>query len=121
MKLTRSNFELFAAKNYDNPHCESDEEFKEDLLHFKYLKRLVSQYIAHGKLSERLILNHIVIIHNMFGVPTGTEMIMHKMKGCESIIQPFLEVLNALPINTINNIAQNDPIVVESIRKMLAK
>ncbi len=125
MQLTRSNFETYAAKYYDNPHCESDEEFKEDLLHFKYLRRLISQYVSGGKLNERLLLNHIIIIHNLFGIVPGSTMIVFKSRGNEEIIKPFLNMLNALPEvvsidgETINtDTIVDDPIVVEALRKI---
>jgi hypothetical protein len=126
MRLNKSNFELFAAKNYDNPHCESDEEFKEDLLHFKYLKRLVSQYVTGGKLNDRLIMNHLIIINNLFSVSAGTEMVLFKMRGHEDVMKPFLLALNTMPQRLVVNgdeVSSDeipmDPVVVDTLRKSL--
>lgn len=97
MKLTKENFLLYASQHYDNPNCESDAEFLEDLKHFKYLKRLVNKYVETGILKERLILNHVIVIYNIFGQEAGTKMIFLKMKGLEEYIKPFLVFLDRMP------------------------
>ena len=58
---------LFATKHYDNPHCENMDEFYEDLNRIKYIKRLLRKYKKTGILRERLILNHLIILQNVFG------------------------------------------------------
>ena len=67
-ELTNKNFKLFAAQQYSNPECTDVEEFKNDLSRFKYLKRLLTRYEEHGELQERLILNHIIVLYNVFGI-----------------------------------------------------
>lgn len=95
--LRDENFVRFAMKHYDNRNCESVEEFQEDLKHFKYLKRLVNRYADTGELKERLILNHITIIYNLFGSEAATKMLFLKMRGLETYIKPFLILLNQMP------------------------
>lgn len=96
-KLDESNFLLYAAKHYDNPQCFDTIEFYEDLSRFKYLKRLFNKYIETGEIKERLILNHIVIIYNVFGVTAGNRMLFLKLKGYEKHLKPFLIFLNNCP------------------------
>ena len=57
---------MFAVKNYDNPHCEGEKEFHDDMKRFKYIKRLLRKYDDSGILKERLILNHIIVLKNVF-------------------------------------------------------
>ena len=66
--LTEENFILFAMKNYDNPSCDSVEEFNSDLNRIKYLKRLLRKCETGEEIKERLILNHLIIFFNVFGV-----------------------------------------------------
>ena len=96
-QLDETNFLLYAAKYYDNPSCFDTVEFYEDLNRFKYLKRLFSRYDESGDLKERLILNHIIILYNLFGVPAATKMLFFKLKGYHSYLIPFLSLLNFLP------------------------
>ena len=68
MKLTKDNLLVYAAQNYYNPKCIDTEDFLEDLKRFKYIKRLLNRYRDSGVLSERLILNHLIIIFNVFDI-----------------------------------------------------
>lgn len=65
--LTEENFLLYAIKAYDNPHCSGVSEFMDDLQRIKYVKRLLNRYREKGDLKERLIVNHLVVLHNLFG------------------------------------------------------
>jgi hypothetical protein len=96
-KLDESNFLLYAAKHYDNPQCFDTIEFYEDLKRFKYIKRLFNRYDEDGDLKERLVLNHIVVLFNLFGVKASTRMLFLKCRGQERILVPFLIALNNLP------------------------
>ena len=80
-KLDESNFLLYAAKHYDNPQCFDTIEFYEDLKRFKYIKRLFNRYIEDGDLKERLVLNHIVILFNLFGVKAAIRMLFLNRLG----------------------------------------
>ena len=66
-RLSEENFIMYAMKMYDNPQCRTLDEFYEDLDRIKYVKRLLYKYINRGVLRERLILNHIIILSNLFG------------------------------------------------------
>lgn len=96
MILTESNFLVYAAKHYDNPHCSSTEEFEDDLKRFQYLKRLFNRYENSGELKERLILNHIIILYNCFGL-AATNMLFLKLNEHHSYLKPFLLKLNYMP------------------------
>jgi hypothetical protein len=96
-KLDETNFLLYAAKHYDNPQCFDTIEFYEDLKRFKYIKRLFNRYADEGDLKERLVLNHIVILFNLFGAEAAIKMLFFKCRGQESFLAPFLIALNNLP------------------------
>ena len=97
MILTEDNLELFAAKCYINNNCIDIEEFKEDFNRLKYIKRLVKRYEVYGELRERLILNHLVIMYNVFEGKDCTRMIFYKLRQSLPIIVPFLLLLRRLP------------------------
>ena len=64
MWITSDNVIMFAIANYDNPQCESEKEFYDDMKRFKYIKRLLRKYHETNILKERLLLNHIIILRN---------------------------------------------------------
>lgn len=96
-KLTDENFLIYCAKHYDNPQCHSTEEFLEDLKRIKYIKKLLTRYIENGELKERLILNHLTILYNVFGADHTCKILYLKMKNQFHYIKPFLILLNILP------------------------
>ena len=96
-KLDEFNFLLYAAKHYDNPQCYDTVEFYDDLKRFKYIKRLLNRYVDEGDLKERLILNHIIVLNNVFGPNATVKMLFLKCKGMEAYLKPFLVFLNLLP------------------------
>lgn len=79
-ELNDENSTLFAIRHYDNPQCLSTEEFYEDIRRFRYLKRLLKRYHKNGELRERLILNHIIILSNLFGVSNTIRMLKFKIE-----------------------------------------
>lgn len=95
-KLDDTNFLLYAAKHYDNPQCFDTLEFYEDLSRFKYLKRLFNRYEDTGDLKERLILNHLIILYNLFGSAT-TRMLFFKLQGYHHFLKPFVVMLGFMP------------------------
>jgi len=116
--LNRRNFELFAAQNYNNPECLDIEEFKEDLSRFKYLKRLLRRYELTEDLQIRLILNHIIVLYNVFGIEAANRMIWYKIEPEHwTYIKPFLVFLNYLPIDEKVEIPL-DPLIVDTLRKL---
>ena len=117
-ELTNRNFKLFAMQHYDNPECTDVEEFKEDLNRFRYLKRLLSRYESDADLQERLILNHIIVIYNVFGIEAANRMIWFKLqKEHWTYIKPFLVFLNFLPVDEKVHIPL-DPFIVDKLRKL---
>ena len=96
-KLDEANFFLYAAKHYENAYCYDTLEFYDDLNRFKYLKRLFSRYEETGELKERLILNHIIVLYNIFGVEPTTRMLFLKLRGSYHMLKPFLVFLNYMP------------------------
>ena len=67
-EITKDNWLLFAQQNYDNPTLETQEEFDDDIKRFKYLKRLFRKYTITGDIKIRLVLNHLIVLQNVFGV-----------------------------------------------------
>jgi hypothetical protein len=96
MLLTESTFLLFAAKHYDNPHCSDITEFEDDLKRFQYLRKLFVRYKQDGDLKERLILNHLIVIYNVFG-PDATNMLFMRLNEYHECLKPFVEYLNFMP------------------------
>ncbi len=96
-ELNEQNFLLFAIKNYENPQAVTKEDFEKDLNHFKYIKRLLKRYKKSGELKTHLILNHFIILYNIFGEAT-TPMLFFKIeKELWSCIKSFIIFLNRLP------------------------
>jgi hypothetical protein len=123
-KLDGNNFLLFAAKHYDNPQCHDMTEFYDDLKRFKYLKRLFVKYQESGELRERLILNHLIILYNVFG-EAATRMLFLKLEGHYSYLKPFIVMLGYMPEKILieNKIYYSSDIsmdnnIVEVLRKI---
>lgn len=96
-KLNENNFLVYAMHHYDNPQCHSLEEFEEDLKKILYLKKLLSRYKNNGELRERLILNHIIVLYNIFG-ESATRMLFYKVeKSCWDVLVTFLVYLERMP------------------------
>ena len=96
--LNESNFLLYAAAHYENVHCYDTEEFYEDLNRFKYLKRLFSRHYMRDDLKERLILNHLITLYNVFEFRANTRMLFFKTEEKHwPILKTFLIFLNYLP------------------------
>ena len=82
-KITAKNFQAYAMKHYDDPQCEDLEDFHEDLRRFRYLKRLLHRYHTNGELRERLMLNHLICLFNVFGFEACMRMLNFKIKEKE--------------------------------------
>jgi len=95
--LTAANFPLFAIKNYENPQAVTKEDFDKDLQHFKYIKRLLKRYKNTGELKTHLLLNHFIILYNIFGEAT-TPMLFFKIEEeLWSVMKTFVVFLDKLP------------------------
>jgi hypothetical protein len=96
-ELTSENFLLFAIKNYENPQAVTKEDFEKDLNHFKYIKRLLKRYRNTGELKAHLLLNHFIILYNIFGEGT-TAMLFYKIEEeMWEIMKTFVVFLDRLP------------------------
>jgi hypothetical protein len=95
--LCDDNFLIYAMKSYDKPNCIMS-EFEEDLKRIKYVKRLIKRYRLSGDLKERLILNHLIILANVFGVEASVRMIFYRFDREDfDILKTFLMFLNYMP------------------------
>ena len=114
--LKESTFTLFASKYYDNPHCSDVTEFEEDLKRFQYLRKLFGRYRQCDELKERLILNHLIIIYNVFG-PEATNMLFMKLEEYHEYLKPFVEYLNFMPhvVEYDDRIINKDSIVSDEL------
>ena len=116
--LNDENFLLFASKHYDNPQGITYEDFLEDLKRFKYIKRLCNRYIENNTLSERLLLNHLVIVFNVFGIEPAKRILELKLDEEHwPIIKPFLVYLKYIRNEEYTNISMNK-FVIEALRKI---
>lgn len=116
--LNEDVFTLFAARHYYNPSCIDAEEFHEDLKRFKYVKRLLNRYLDNGKLSERLIMNHFIVIFNVFGIDAGLKMLEYRLDDKHwSVVKPFLIFLSIIPNDKYTNIPM-DKTVIEALRNI---
>lgn len=93
MQLNDNNFSLFAAKYYDNPNCTDILEFHDDLNRIKYIKRLLKGYAETGELKERLVLNHLITLYNVFEPQACTKMLVFKLPEHVSVLKSFLSYL----------------------------
>lgn len=126
-ELTEDNFTMYAIKNYDNPYCNGMDEFLDDLKRIKYIKRLLRKHNVGKELKERLILNHIIVLGNLFGIEATTKMLFFKIeKKFWSQIKSFLVFLNYMPIKIIvspgveilEKDIEIDEIVLDNLKKI---
>lgn len=121
--LTDQNYALYAAKSYDNPSCIDVLEFQEDLNRVKYIKRLFKRYEQTGNLKERLIINHLVVIYNVFETEAATRMLTLKLGEYLHYLKPFLVFLGYWPktidgIDGINIDCNGVPFDTEIVEKL---
>jgi len=96
-ELNEDNFLLFAIKNYENPQAVSKEDFDKDLNHFKYIKRLLKRYKNTGELKVPLLINHFIVLYNIFG-EAATPMLFFKIeKELWCTVKTFMLFLNKIP------------------------
>ena len=95
--LNEDNFLLFAIKYYENPQAVTKKDFDRDLNHFKYIKRLLKRYKNTGELKTHLLLDHFIILYNIFGEAT-TPMLFFKIEqDLWPVMKAFIIFLNKLP------------------------
>lgn len=96
---------MYAIRYYENPSCVSIEDFHEDCQRFKWVSRLLNRYYTKGELKERLILNHIIVLYNVFEPIAATRMMFFKIKKeHHSALKTFLLFLSKIPDNKYNDI-----------------
>ena len=96
-ELTEDNFLLFAIKNYENPQAVTKDDFDKDLNHFKYIKRLLKRYKNTGELKIHLILNHLIIMFNVFNESTVALLFYNLEEELWPIVKSFLVFLKRIP------------------------
>ena len=100
-ELNEENFLLFAIKNYENPQAVTKEDFEKDLNHFRYIKRLLKRYKNSGELKTHLLINHFIILYNIFG-DAATPMFFYKIEPKYwSSLKSFFLYLNRIPESPI--------------------
>ena len=96
-ELNDGNFLLFAIRNYENPQAVTKEDFDKDLNHFKYIKRLLKRYKNTGQLKTHLLINHFIVLYNIFGDAT-TPMLFYKIEDdLWDVMKTFIIFLNRMP------------------------
>lgn len=116
--LNEEVFTLFAARHYYNPTCINAEEFHEDMKRFKYVKRLMNRYLNGSELPERLILNHLIVIFNVFSIPAGLKMLEYKLEDRHwPVVKPFLIFLKIIENDKYTGIPM-DETVIKVLRKI---
>ena len=109
---------MFAIKHYDNPQCEGEREFHDDMKRFKYVKRLFKKYTLGGQLKERLLLNHIIILRNLFGTEACVTLLLFRtQKEYLSVLKSSLIFLNMIREDELTDI-ESDSYVLEALRKL---
>ena len=110
--LTPENITMFAMKHYDNTSCVDEQEFLDDMKRFKYLKRLFRKYDTSKDLKIRLIINHIIVLANMFGVEAATTLLFFKIEREHwSILKAFLVFLHYMSENDLVDITINHEVM----------
>ena len=99
---------MFAIKHYDNPQCEGEKEFYDDMKRFKYIKRLLRKYKDTNVLKERLLLNHIIVLHNLFGPEACVTLLLFKIqREYWGTLKSFLLFLNIIRGDELKNVEEN--------------
>lgn len=110
-ELNDKNYLLFAIKNYDNPQSITEDDFYDDLKRFKYVKRLFKRYQTTGVLKVNLILNHLIILFNVFGEGTVPLLFFKLESGLWPSVKTFLVFLGRFPEypkSSLNDIPMDD-------------
>lgn len=120
--LNKNNFIIFAMKNYSNPLCTGIDEFQEDILRIKYIKRLLYRFKKTGSIKTRLILNHVIVMQNMFGAEATVRILFYKVPAeLHECLKSFFEYLDYIPPNGIPDLdiqsIKTDQIVLNHLKR----
>lgn len=123
--LNDDNFLMYAMKMYTSPHYVMS-EFESDLKRTKYLKRLFRRYKITKSLKDRLILNHLILLYNVFGAEPATRILFFKIDECDyDVLKTFLIYLNYMPdvVKGINgkDIVSSDILIDMNVADILRK
>ena len=117
-KITSENVVMYAIKHYDNPQCEGEKEFQDDLKRFKYIKRLLRKYYETDTLKERLLLNHIIVLKNVFGPEASTTLLLYKIqREYWPALKSFLIFLNSITPEELPQV-DSDNRVLKTLEKL---
>ena len=117
-KITAENVMMFAIKHYDNPQCEGEKEFHDDMKRFKYIKRLLRKYKDSSILKERLLLNHIIILNNLFGPEACVTLLLFKIqREYWETLKSFLLYLNMIRDDELQEVESSQE-VLDVLRKI---
>ena len=117
-KLTNDNIVMFAIKHYNNPQCEGEKEFHDDMKRFKYIKRLLRKHKDTNILKERLLLNHIIILNNLFGPEACVTLLLFKINREHwETLKSFLLFLNIIREDELGDVKENQE-VLDILRKL---
>ena len=117
-EITKDNWLFFAQQNYDNPTVETEIEFYDDIKRFKYLKRLFRKYEITGDIKIRLVLNHVIVLQNVFGAEAAITLLLFKIdKKYWKILKPVLDYLSYLYPHELNDVVYDSNIFNE-LRKL---
>jgi len=104
-EITKDNWLLFAQHHYDNPTLQKEQEFYDDIKRFKYLKRLFRKYKATKNIKIRLVLNHVIVLANVFGVEAACILLLYKVEKIYwSYLKSVLVYLDYLYPHELNDV-----------------
>ena len=117
-KVNANNVVMYAIRHYNNPQCEGEKEFEDDLKRFKYIKRLLRKYHDTGILKERLLLNHIIVLNNVFGADACATLLLFKIQDQYwPAMKAFLLFLNILREDELEHI-ETDVFVCKTLKEL---
>lgn len=96
-ELNEDNYIMFAIKHYENPHAVTQDDFYDDLKRFKWIKRLLKRYQTTGTLKAHLLINHFIILYNVFGEAATPLLFFKTDKDLWPIVKSFIIYLGRLP------------------------
>ena len=116
--ITKDNWLLFAQQSYDNPTLEKEVEFFDDIKRFKYLKRLFRKYDITGEIKIRLILNHLIVLQNVFGAEVAITLLLYKIdKKYWTVLKTCLNYLKYLYSHELNEV-ETDKNIEEMLKEL---
>ena len=117
-EITKDNWLLFAQQNYDNPTLEKEVEFYDDIKRFKYLKRLFRKYDITGEIKIRLILNHLIVLQNVFGAEVAITLLLYKIdEKYWSVLKTCLNYLEYLYPHELDKV-KTDKNIEEMLKQL---